>query len=96
MWSLLVLASWASLIVPAFAQGTLLAELDYGTFEGAYSSEYNISYWQKIPFGAPPTGDNRFRAPQPPLPITNGTYNSTQTFDSVSYTHLTLPTKRIV
>ncbi|RAL63259.1 hypothetical protein DID88_004336 [Monilinia fructigena] len=34
----------------------------------------------KIPFAAPPTGNNRFRAPQPPLPITNGTYNSTQTF----------------
>jgi len=81
MWSLLALASWASLVVSSFAQGTLLAELDYATFEGAYSAKYNISYWQKIPFGAPPTGENRFRAPQPPLPITNGTYNSTQTFD---------------
>ncbi|KAI1325280.1 carboxylesterase [Xylariaceae sp. FL0255] len=60
---------------------TLTAELDYGTFEGAYSSTYNISYWQKIPFAAPPVGEDRFRAPQPPDPITNGTYNSTQTFD---------------
>jgi hypothetical protein len=24
----------------------LLAELDYGTFQGSYSSTYNISYWQ--------------------------------------------------
>lgn len=60
---------------------TLLAELDYGSFEGAYSEKYNISYWQKIPFAAPPIGENRFRAPQPPLAITGGTYNSTQTFD---------------
>ncbi|KAK3635245.1 hypothetical protein LTR56_014854 [Elasticomyces elasticus] len=79
------LSSFAtSLIVfagPAFGEGTLTAQLDYGTFEGAYSSTYNISYWMKIPFGAPPVGKNRFRAPQPPLPITNGTYNSTQKFD---------------
>ncbi|ROV99895.1 hypothetical protein VMCG_06244 [Cytospora schulzeri] len=60
----------------------LIAELDYGTFEGAYSPTYNISYWQKIPFAQPPVGDLRFRGPQPPLPvITNGTYNSTQEFD---------------
>lgn len=61
----------------------LVAELDYGTFEGAYSARYNISYWQKIPFAQPPVGDLRFRAPQPPLPVTqNGTtFNSSQPFD---------------
>ncbi|KAH8890970.1 carboxylesterase [Thozetella sp. PMI_491] len=59
----------------------LVAKLDYGVFQGAYSKEYNISYWQKIPFAAPPVGENRFRAPQPPRPITNGVYNSSQTFD---------------
>ncbi|TGO30314.1 hypothetical protein BPAE_0006g00540 [Botrytis paeoniae] len=58
----------------------ITASLDYGTFQGAYSSAYNITYYQKIPFAAPPTGNNRFRGPQPPLPITNGTYNSIQTF----------------
>jgi len=59
----------------------LLASLDYGTFQGTYSSLYNISYWKKIPFAAPPIGENRFRAPQPPVPITNGTYDSNQSFD---------------
>lgn len=59
----------------------LLAKLDYGTFQGSYSSIYNISYWRKIPFAAPPTGENRFRAPQPPTAITNGTYYSDQSFD---------------
>lgn len=60
---------------------TLVAELDYGTFEGAYSGAYNLTYWGKIPFAAPPTHQNRFRGPQPPVQLNNGTYNSTQTFD---------------
>lgn len=60
----------------------LVASLDYGTFQGAYSATYNISYWQKIPFAQPPTGPLRFRGPQPPLALAHGTvYNSTQTFD---------------
>lgn len=69
------------LALTACSEPTLTAELDYGTFEGAYSEDYNISYWMKIPFAAPPTGDNRFRAPQAPIPIENGTYNSTQPYD---------------
>lgn len=68
------------LVVVCKGEPTLLADLGYGNFTGAYSAKYNISYWQKIPFAAPPVGNNRFRAPQPPLQITNGTYNSTQTF----------------
>ena len=76
-WALCLLCiSRSTLAAP-----TLVADLDYGTFEGSYSSKYNISYWQKIPFAAPPVGNNRFRGPQPPDAITNGTYTSTQTFD---------------
>lgn len=63
------------------SQPTLTAKLDYGTFEGAYSTEHNISYWMKIPFAAPPTGENRFRAPQPPISIQEEIYNSTQPYD---------------
>lgn len=60
---------------------TLVPQLDYGTFQGAYNAKYNLSYWQKIPFAAPPVGQNRFRGPQPPDRITNVTiYNSTQTY----------------
>jgi len=59
----------------------LAASLDYGTFQGTYSTPYNISFWKKIPFAAPPIGENRFRGPQPPAPITNGTYDSSQSFD---------------
>ncbi|KAG8628802.1 hypothetical protein KVT40_002667 [Elsinoe batatas] len=58
-----------------------LAELSYGTFRGRYSSQYDINYFRKIPFAAPPVGVNRFRGPQPPVAITNGTFDSDQTYD---------------
>ncbi|PVH94942.1 carboxylesteras-like protein [Periconia macrospinosa] len=61
--------------------GSLIATLDYGSFRGAYSPTYNLTYFRKIPFGASTAGRNRFRAPQPPLPIKNGTYNTDQAFE---------------
>ncbi len=74
------------LLIVLMAAGTraqeLIATLDYGTFKGAYSEKYNISHWRRVPFAAPPVGLNRFRAPQPPEPIPNGTiYDSNQPFD---------------
>ncbi|KAI9155070.1 Para-nitrobenzyl esterase [Paramyrothecium foliicola] len=75
-----LLLSLLTLAAAAPADDTLLAALDYGSFQGAYSARYNISYWQRIPYAAPPTGQNRFRAPQPPLPI-DGVYDSSRTFD---------------
>ncbi|PYH45852.1 alpha/beta-hydrolase [Aspergillus saccharolyticus JOP 1030-1] len=66
---------------PEFAYEAPLVTLGYGVFQGSYDATYNISYFRKIPFAAPPTGDNRFRAPQPPLTISNGTYDSNQAFD---------------
>ncbi|KAL7272292.1 hypothetical protein RUND412_004909 [Rhizina undulata] len=54
--------------------------LDYGTFQGKYSSAYNISYFRRIPFAAPPMGENRFRAPQP-VEAVEGVYDSDQSFD---------------
>jgi carboxylesterase type B len=55
--------------------------LDYGSFQGQYDSTYNLSYFRKIPFAAPPTGENRFRAPQPPLDITGTIYDTNRSFD---------------
>lgn len=82
---MLYLSSLSAVILATFVASiegqNLLATLDYGTFKGAYSSTYNISYWRKIPYAAPPIGENRFRAPQPPIPITNGIYDSDQGFD---------------
>lgn len=53
----LILALSLSQLVPA---QNLVAHLDYGTFQGAYNADYNISYWQKIPYAAPPVGGNRY------------------------------------
>lgn len=75
---LLLLSSFAA---SAPVKNELLVHLDYGSFQGAYSQQYNISYFKKIPFAAPPVGQLRFQKPYPPHPITNGTYNSNQTFD---------------
>lgn len=55
--------------------------LDYVTLQGATSSTYNLTYFRRIPFGASTAGKNRFRAPQPPAPITNGTYDTDRGFD---------------
>ncbi|OAG10485.1 carboxylesterase-like protein [Paraphaeosphaeria sporulosa] len=70
----LIIASPVSVSAPT-------VKLHYGTFSGSYSSTYNLTYYRKIPFAASTAGNNRFRAPQPPLPITNGTYNTDQAFD---------------
>ncbi len=50
---------WLALVASLGYAQDLIAALDYGTFQGAYSEKYNISYWQKIPFAAPPVGKNR-------------------------------------
>ncbi|CAI7662965.1 unnamed protein product [Penicillium pancosmium] len=58
-----------------------LVHLDYGIFQGKYDNTYNISYFRKIPYASPPTGENRFRSPQPPATITDEIYNTDQDFD---------------
>ncbi|KAF2709548.1 alpha/beta-hydrolase [Pleomassaria siparia CBS 279.74] len=86
MFSLLSSSVLAILLSPLISltsaqnTSTPIAHLPYGTFAGAYSPTYNLTHFRRIPFGASTAGPNRFRAPQPPLPI-NGTYNSDRTFD---------------
>lgn len=71
----------ASIKSGATAYENPLIHLDYGSFQGKYDSTYNLSYFRKIPFASPPTGENRFRSPQPPATITDGTYDTDQDFD---------------
>lgn len=52
---------------PIESRSSPKAVLDYGTFVGGYNATYDISYFKSIPFAAPPVGELRYRAPQPPL-----------------------------
>lgn len=72
--------AFLALSVATNAYDNPLINLNYGSFQGKYDTTYNLSYFRKIPFAAPPTGSNRFRAPQPPLPITE-VYDTDQDFD---------------
>ena len=84
VFSLVLFADGNTSTVLPYAANTSnpVAQTSYGTFLGRYSSTYNISYFRKIPFAASPIGINRFRAPQPVEPITNGTYDTEATFPS--------------
>jgi para-nitrobenzyl esterase len=46
----------------------LIVETRYGKVQG--SEQGSIGVWKGIPFAQPPTGQRRFRAPQPPEPWT--------------------------
>lgn len=58
-----------------------VVNLDYVSLQGASSQKYNLTYFRRIPFAASTAGKNRFRAPQPPDAITNGTYDTDRAFD---------------
>lgn len=58
-----------------------IVTLDYVSLQGATSQKYNLTYYRRIPFAATTAGKNRFRAPQPPPPILNGTYDTDSGFD---------------
>src|SRR5690348_10298835 len=47
----------------------VLVETQYGKVQGYEQGA--ISVWKGIPFAQPPTGQRRFRAPQPPEPWTD-------------------------
>lgn len=44
--------------------GAPIAVTSYGKLQGVQEGDVNI--WRGIPFAAPPVGELRFRAPQPP------------------------------
>lgn len=45
----------------------LTVDLGYSKYRGTYNSTTQINAWKGIRFTAPPTGDRRWQAPQPPI-----------------------------
>lgn len=70
-------------LLPLFATAydDPLVTLDYVSLQGKYNEAYNISYFRRIPFAAPPVGENRFRGPQP-VGKFNGTYDADVAYDA--------------
>ncbi|KAI0112061.1 Alpha/Beta hydrolase protein [Nemania sp. FL0031] len=44
-----------------------VVNLGYATYEGYYNDTYDLNIWKSIRYAAPPTGNHRWQAPQPPL-----------------------------
>ncbi|GFP59283.1 probable secreted lipase ARB_02369 [Trichoderma asperellum] len=45
-------------------------DLGYAVYEGVYNDTYNLNTWKSIRYAAPPIGNLRWQAPQPPLNAT--------------------------
>lgn len=76
-----LITTTTALITTASAYDNPLIHLDYVSLQGKYDNEYNLTYFRKIPFASPPTGENRFRAPQAPKTIIPSLYDTDQDFD---------------
>jgi hypothetical protein len=46
--------------------GSLQVDLGYEVYEGYHNSTADINYWKGVRYAAPPLGELRFQAPQPP------------------------------
>ena len=44
----------------------LVVDLGYAEYEGFYDNSSGLNTWSYMRYAAPPTGNNRWRAPQPP------------------------------
>ncbi|KAJ7800925.1 Alpha/Beta hydrolase protein, partial [Mycena olivaceomarginata] len=63
---------------PVRAQVTPIVDLGYAQYQGAANTDNNIAHFFGIRFAAPPIGDLRFRAPQPPANISGVQFATTQ------------------
>jgi hypothetical protein len=51
----------------AHSKQDFTVDLGYSKYVGVQANDNNIVKWLGVRFAAPPTGNNRFRAPQPPV-----------------------------
>ncbi|KAJ7499547.1 Alpha/Beta hydrolase protein [Mycena latifolia] len=58
-----------ALVLSARAQSAPIVDLGYAKYQGMVNSANNITHFLAIRYAAPPLGDLRFRAPQPPANV---------------------------
>ncbi|KAI0173305.1 putative carboxylesterase [Hypoxylon sp. FL1284] len=54
--------------LPRSPSSTPAVDLGYATYQGYYNSTYDLNVWKSVRYAAPPVGDLRWQAPQPPVP----------------------------
>lgn len=71
------LVATAVAVAVAWAAGADATSVDVATTEGVVhgATEGSVNVWRSIPYAAPPTGNNRLRAPQPKA-AWQGTYDA--------------------
>ncbi|KAI0199850.1 Alpha/Beta hydrolase protein [Astrocystis sublimbata] len=52
---------------PVLTASGPIVNLGYATYEGYYNGTYDLNIWKSIRYAAPPTGNRRWQAPEPPL-----------------------------
>ncbi|PNP40645.1 inactive carboxylesterase 4 [Trichoderma gamsii] len=68
LFTLAVVTDHAFAAIPL--ESTPTVDLGYAVYEGVYNDTYNLNTWKSIRYAAPPTGNLRWQAPQPPLNAT--------------------------
>ncbi|KAJ7917673.1 Alpha/Beta hydrolase protein [Mycena leptocephala] len=64
------LAAATVLLTAPVAQSFPIVDLGYAQYQGSVNTANNITHFWGIRYAAPPLGDLRFRAPQPPVNMT--------------------------
>ncbi|KAI6084841.1 putative carboxylesterase [Hypoxylon rubiginosum] len=56
------------LALPRALPSSPAVDLGYATYQGYYNSTYDLNIWKSVRYAAPPIGNLRWQAPQPPVP----------------------------
>ncbi|EEB92893.1 hypothetical protein MPER_08527, partial [Moniliophthora perniciosa FA553] len=99
--SLLVAQTTASSFQPRSPQQGVTVDLGYARYQGVFDPSTNVTDFIGVRFAAPPTGQLRWQAPQPPEPISGvqiANVNPPQCLQASGGVHFpgdTVPTKKL-